>query len=141
MTATDMTGFCAFFSTWKSGNFLHIFGRFPLEKNLSPLFHQFRPQGVGEEGAGEKLNHCFSPGFLLWQAHAWYTLSPSRHHQILNFVLFSCFSRALKGGFPALNKPRGSLVQVSCFADPPWPTPPPPPPGSPRFNWRCPKYG
>ena len=29
MTARDVTGFCAFFSAWKSGNFLHIFGRFP----------------------------------------------------------------------------------------------------------------
>ena len=29
MTATDVTGFCAFFSARKSGNLLHILGRFP----------------------------------------------------------------------------------------------------------------
>ena len=27
-TARDVTGFCAFFSAWKLGNFLHILGRF-----------------------------------------------------------------------------------------------------------------
>ena len=36
MTATDVTGFCAFSSIWKSGNFLHILGRFPTNVHITP---------------------------------------------------------------------------------------------------------
>ena len=36
MTVRDVTGFCAFFFARKSGNFLHIFGRFPTKLYRKP---------------------------------------------------------------------------------------------------------
>ena len=45
MTATDVTGFCASFSAWKSGSFLHIWGNFQTDLHRKPCREMIKSTG------------------------------------------------------------------------------------------------
>ena len=58
MTAGDVTGFCAFFSARKSGNFLHILGRFPYRITQKTWRHRQKTHGRKFKKSSGETRNC-----------------------------------------------------------------------------------